>query len=174
MPAHNPRFLAFCRAVRINPAEAGGSAVNVAFTRWNSARWSEFANATFPGCYSRNDLVMKGVRDVDALYDAWLLNREVHLSNNPTDPSMPIDSLSQVRQAQDAALTAELRERRRGLHRYRVQGYGCPVGRLNTAAKERFTYELWAPDEKAARLKVYEKYEHIPGGADAVHVTLLE
>lgn len=54
--------------------------------------------------------------------------------------------------------------------RYRIVFYGCKIGQLNTAAKDRVEREVEAPDPAAAALAAYDTHEHIIGGADGVKV----
>lgn len=51
---------------------------------------------------------------------------------------------------------------------YRFSGYGRRVGALGLS--EPFTCEVEAQDETAARLAVYEQYEHIAGGAEGLRL----
>jgi hypothetical protein len=54
------------------------------------------------------------------------------------------------------------------MNRYRFAGYGRKVGALGLAGP--FTCDVEAADEAAARIAVYEQYEHIAGGVDGLRL----
>lgn len=70
----NPRWLACNRA-------HGRETTSFEFTTWNRARWLEFEAEVAPRGAKKNHggardrLVLGGMLDVDARYDAWLLAR---------------------------------------------------------------------------------------------------
>lgn len=47
------------------------------------------------------------------------------------------------------------------MKRYRIEFYGCVIGQLNTAAKDRVSRVVEAETEEGARMCAYDKHEHI-------------
>ena len=52
--------------------------------------------------------------------------------------------------------------------KFRIDFWGTPVGGLNSAYKQHIVRVVEASDEDAAKLRAYEKHEHIGGGTASV------